>query len=125
MNLASSKTLLVLILASPAVQLSCVRSTTQSVGQTPVSSAHHVLSAHDAAELAARLANDQCNRQFGRRPFTTVNIGGEILRDVETGLHRSPIFDREAGLLGNGLFAHFETITIDAVRGGLVLGTRR
>lgn len=56
---------------------------------------------------------------------TTVKIGGEFLRNIETGLHRSAIFDGESGLLGNGFFAHFEMITIDAVRGRLVLGTRR
>jgi hypothetical protein len=55
----------------------------------------------------------------------TVRIGGEIFAYVKTGLHRSPIFEGEAGLVGNGLLSQFETITIDAPRGRLVLGKRR
>lgn len=56
---------------------------------------------------------------------TTVQIGREVLASVETGLHSSPIFDGEAGLVGNGLLGQFETITIDAAGGKLVLGERR
>jgi hypothetical protein len=55
----------------------------------------------------------------------TVRIGSEIFADVKTGLHSSPIFEGEAGLVGNGLLGQFETITLDAPRGRLVLGKRR
>lgn len=55
----------------------------------------------------------------------SVKIGREVLRDVETGLHRSAIFDGEAGLVGNGLLAQFESVTIEAARGRLILGPRR
>jgi hypothetical protein len=55
---------------------------------------------------------------------TTVKIGGEILKDIETGLHRSVIFDGEAGMVGNGLLSQFETVTIDSIKGRLVLGPR-
>jgi aspartyl protease len=55
---------------------------------------------------------------------TTVKIGGEILTDIETGLHSSAIFDGEAGLVGNGLLSQFETATVDSIRGRLVLGPR-
>ncbi len=55
---------------------------------------------------------------------TTVKIGAEILSNVETGLHTTPIFDGEAGLVGNGLLSQFETVTIDSINGRLVLGPR-
>ena len=55
---------------------------------------------------------------------TTVKMGGEILADVETGLHRSAIFDGESGLVGNGLLSQFGKVTIDSVNGRLVLGPR-
>ncbi len=68
MKVRLSKILFGVILA-PAAQLGCVRSTNYSAGQSCVSSTHRVLFAADAAELAARLANEQCDRQFRRRPF--------------------------------------------------------
>jgi len=55
---------------------------------------------------------------------TTVRIGAEVLSDVETGLHAAPIFEGEAGLLGNGLLSQFDVVTIDSVKGRLVLGPR-
>jgi len=55
---------------------------------------------------------------------TTLKIGDEVLSDVETGLHTTPIFEGEAGLVGNGLLSQFETVTIDSVKGRLVLGPR-
>lgn len=56
---------------------------------------------------------------------TTVRIAGEVLKNVATGLHSSAIFDGEAGLVGNGLLSQFESVTIDASAGKLVLGPRR
>ena len=55
---------------------------------------------------------------------TTVKIGAEVLIDVETGLHATPIFEGEAGLVGNGLLSQFETVTIDSVKDRLILGPR-
>jgi len=55
---------------------------------------------------------------------TTVKFGGEVLTNVETGLHSSEIFDGEAGLIGNGLLSQFGTVTIDAGTGKLMLGPR-
>jgi hypothetical protein len=55
---------------------------------------------------------------------TSVKIGTEVLSNVETGLHTTPIFEGEAGLVGNGLLSQFETVTIDSIRGRLVLGPR-
>jgi hypothetical protein len=59
-------------------------------------------------------------------PQTTTNVrlGRHVFADVPTGLHASPIFGREAGLLGNGLLSRFSAITIDAKNARLVLGTR-
>lgn len=55
---------------------------------------------------------------------TTVKIGAEVLSDVETGLHARPIFEGEAGLVGNSLLSQFEAVTIDSINGRLVLGPR-
>jgi hypothetical protein len=55
---------------------------------------------------------------------TSVKIANEFLTNVETGLHNSPIFGGEAGLIGNGLLSQFETVTIDARASRLVLGPR-
>lgn len=52
---------------------------------------------------------------------TTVNLGGHTFWEVPTGLHRTPIFPGEAGLLGNGLLSQFSTVTIDAKAGRLIL----
>jgi Sec-independent protein translocase protein TatA len=70
MNLGPAKLLPAVIVACLLVQTSCVRSTGDAGGQQSVSSARRIWSATDAAELAARLANEQCKHQFGRHPFS-------------------------------------------------------
>jgi hypothetical protein len=55
---------------------------------------------------------------------TSVKIGNALLMSVETGLHSSAIFDGEAGLVGNGILSQFETVTIDASAGKMVIGPR-
>jgi len=55
---------------------------------------------------------------------TTVAIGQQKFADVPTGLHEKPIFQGEAGLLGNGLLFRFSSITIDAKSGRLILEPR-
>jgi hypothetical protein len=52
---------------------------------------------------------------------TTVQIGSHQFQNVPTGIHEKPIFQGEAGLLGNGLLARFSSITIDAKSGRLLL----
>jgi len=52
---------------------------------------------------------------------TTVDLGEHTFWEVPTGLHRTPIFSGEAGLLGNGLLAQFATVTIDTKAGRLIL----
>jgi hypothetical protein len=52
---------------------------------------------------------------------TVVRIGSHEFREVPTGLHAKPIFQGEAGLLGNGLLSRFSSITIDAKSGRLLL----
>lgn len=54
--------------------------------------------------------------------LTGVRIGNHFLDMVPTGLHRKAIFPGESGLLGNGFFARFGVITIDAKAGRLFLG---
>jgi predicted aspartyl protease len=52
---------------------------------------------------------------------TSVELGRCEFDNVPTGLHESPIFPGEAGLLGNGLLARFSSITIDTESGFLIL----
>ena len=56
---------------------------------------------------------------------TLVKLAEEQFKDVPTGLHSTPIFPGEAGLLGNGLLCRFSTITIDGKAGRLILGDCR
>jgi hypothetical protein len=55
---------------------------------------------------------------------TTVCLGTEVFRDVETGLHTKAIFPGEIGLIGLGLLSQFTKVTFDAPGGTLVLGRR-
>jgi hypothetical protein len=55
---------------------------------------------------------------------TTVRVGQTEFQNVPTGLHEKPIFQGEAGLLGNGLLSRFSSITIDAKSGRLILEPR-
>lgn len=52
---------------------------------------------------------------------TTVKLGSMTFDSVPTGLHRTPIFAGESGLLGNGLLMRFECVTFDTKAGRLVL----
>jgi hypothetical protein len=64
---AASKVLAAVITGLVISGVSC--SPTHGVGQSPVATARRVLSADEAAQLAAKLANDQCDRQYQKRPF--------------------------------------------------------
>ncbi len=55
--------------------------------------------------------------------LTAVQLGSLHLAAVPTGLHETPIFDGEAGLLGNGLLSRF-TVTFDAARMRLLLSQK-
>ena len=55
---------------------------------------------------------------------TTVQIGSHQFQSVPTGLHDKPIFQGEAGLLGNGLLSRFSRITIDDQSRRLILESR-
>jgi len=50
-----------------------------------------------------------------------VQLGALRLADIPTGLHETPIFEGEAGLLGNGLLSRF-TVTFDVAKKQLLLG---
>jgi hypothetical protein len=67
MTTAASKVLVAAIAGLVISGAGC--SPTHGVGQSPVVTARRVLSADEAAQLAAKLANDQCDRQYWKRPF--------------------------------------------------------
>jgi hypothetical protein len=55
---------------------------------------------------------------------TAVRIGSHEFQQVPTGLHANPIFQGEAGLLGNGLLSRFSSVTLDGKSGRLILEPR-
>ncbi len=52
-----------------------------------------------------------------------VTLGSEHFSDVKVGLHTTPIFAGESGLLGNGLLSRF-VVTIDAAKCRIILARR-
>ena len=70
MTTTVSKALTAVIAGLVITKLGCARSPTHGVGQSPVATARRILSADEAAQLAAKLANDQCDRQYRKRPFS-------------------------------------------------------
>ena len=58
-----------------------------------------------------------------RECCTEVQLGAKRLAAVKTGIHRSPMFAGEAGLIGNGLLSRF-TVTIDVAKRRCLLGGR-
>jgi hypothetical protein len=58
------------------------------------------------------------------RTTTSLTLGTQTLTNVETGLHETPIFAGESGLVGNGIFSRFATLTIDALKGSLLLAPK-
>ena len=69
MNLIESRLLLAAMAGWIIIQPGCSRSPSPRAGHAPVAAARRVLSEDGAARLAAQLANDQCERQYHRRPF--------------------------------------------------------
>jgi hypothetical protein len=75
------------------------------------------------------ISAEQCGRRMAvglarlSLPVTTtsVRLGSSTFEHVPTDLHTKAIFPGEKGLLGNGLLARFNTITIDAKNGWLYL----
>jgi hypothetical protein len=51
----------------------------------------------------------------------TVDFAGHRFEAVPTGIHEKPIFEGEAGLLGNGLISRYSSIVIDAKAGRAIL----
>ena len=84
MNTIASRIFLSLIAAWVWVPAGCSRSASPSASHSPVVTAQRTLSANGAADLAARLANDQCERQYRKRPFRSelysVKLHGGIYR---------------------------------------------
>ncbi|HVY69380.1 MAG TPA: retropepsin-like aspartic protease [Verrucomicrobiae bacterium] len=85
-----------------------------------------------ALQWVAPEAPAQCSRQVAvglaalsiPQAQTTVRIGASNFENVPTGLHETPIFPGEAGLLGNGLLSRFSAVTIDAKARRLILKRR-
>ncbi|MBL9127129.1 MAG: clan AA aspartic protease [Verrucomicrobiales bacterium] len=59
-----------------------------------------------------------------RQTLAGVRLGPHHVDTVPTGIHRTPIFDGESGLLGNGLLAMFGVVTFDTRSHQLHLGPR-
>jgi len=70
MTTKPSRILLAVIAGWLLSQLGCARSLSPSAGQSSQVTARRVLSSKEASELAARLANEQCQRQYRKRPFS-------------------------------------------------------
>jgi len=81
---ATSKVQAAVIAGLVILEVGCSRSPTHNVGQSGVATARQVLSANEAAQLAAKLANDQCERQYRKRPFTA----GQHSALLEDGIYR-------------------------------------
>jgi hypothetical protein len=66
---AAARLLLAAIASWALCQAGCCRSQSRS-GSPPAAATTRVLTEAGAASLAARLANDQCERQYRTRPFS-------------------------------------------------------
>ena len=84
MIMKPSRVLLAVLVGWLTAQAGCSRSASPSAGRPAVASARRVLSAEEAATLAARLANDQCERQHQKRPFR----GEQYPAVLQDGLYR-------------------------------------
>jgi len=60
------------LLISLVIQMSCSHSTDPRAAANRALASPHLLSPSEAAELAAKLANDKCENQFHERPFHAV-----------------------------------------------------
>jgi hypothetical protein len=63
------------------------------------------------------------NAGSARDVCTEVQLGGKRLSAVKTGIHRSPMFAGESGLIGNGVLSRF-TVTIDLAKRRCLLAGR-
>jgi hypothetical protein len=54
----------------------------------------------------------------------TIQLGARIFPDLPIGLHATPIFPGEAGLVGNGLLSRFASVVIDARNRRIILRQR-
>jgi hypothetical protein len=84
-------------------QFGCARPPTPGTGQSSVATTRRVLSSKRASELAARLANEQCERQYRKRPFSA---------------------DQHPAVLQNGLY-HWGGLDVGGVGGFSALVTFR
>jgi len=69
MTTTASRILTAMIAGLVISEMGCSRSQNHGAGQSQVAIARQTLSADEAAQLAAKLANDQCEHQYRKRPF--------------------------------------------------------
>jgi hypothetical protein len=103
MTAKACRTLSVLVAGWLLSEFGCARSPTPTTGQSAVAAARRVLSSKGASELAARLANEQCERLYRKRPFSA---------------------DQHAAVLQDGLY-HWGGLDVGGVGGFSALVTFR
>ena len=80
-----------------------------------------VLTASNARKLTATAIG--LATRSSRSIQADVALGSERLPGVKVGVHQTPIFSGESGLLGNGVLSRF-VVTIDEAKGRLTLAAR-
>jgi len=78
MKLTLPTILLGAMVACLVAQMGCVRSTNPSPAQSFEPSPRRALSVQEAGVLAARLANEQAERQYRRRPFNPAQYAATL-----------------------------------------------
>jgi hypothetical protein len=63
-------------------QVGCSRPSTKQASGSATQHVTLILSPSAAAELAAKLANDECERRYQKRPFTAQQHAAVLKRDV-------------------------------------------
>jgi hypothetical protein len=63
-------------------QAGCSRTSTKQANRSATHQVAQILSPSVAAELAARLANDECERRYNKRPFTAEQHAAVLERDM-------------------------------------------
>jgi hypothetical protein len=77
-----SPLLAILIAGLVICEVGCSRPTARPSAKPAVPAARRNLSAEEAAQFAAKLANDQCERQYARRPFMAKQHSAVLENDI-------------------------------------------
>jgi len=84
MKVQSLQILLTAIICCVVIQTGCARSASHAVNEQPEPAKHRALSPQEAAELAAKLANKECEHRYKRQPFKA----GQHAAIVQDGFYR-------------------------------------